>query len=224
MSIHVRCFSPRPICTCVLAGFLVSSARFAPEGCPKRETRDRTLFGRKENRGMNPLPMDKLAKAMRQHGLIRFFEHFAEQFPNSHLKDLTVDALGPNREMTVNGHHVINFGSDSFLGLDQDPRVLAAVCRGLERWGTHNGSSRAFSSVRTNIVAEEKLANWLGTEEVLIYPSVSLANMGAIPGLVGRQDLIVVDEHAHNSIQEGTKIAQANGVRLLSFRHSDPSD
>jgi 7-keto-8-aminopelargonate synthetase-like enzyme len=173
---------------------------------------------------MNPLPMDKLAKAMRQHGLIRFLEHFAQQFPNSHLKDLTVDALGPNREMVVNGHQVINFGSDSFLGLDQDPRVLAAVRRGLERWGTHNGTSRAFSSVRTNIEAEEKLANWLGTEEVLIYPSVTLANMGAIPGLVGRQDLIVVDEHAHNSIQEGTKIAQANGVRLLSFSHSDPSD
>ena len=49
---------------------------------------------------------------------------------------------------------------------------------------------------------------------MLIYPSVSLANLGALPGLVGRRDLLVVDEHAHNSIQEGAKIAQANGVRL----------
>jgi 7-keto-8-aminopelargonate synthetase-like enzyme len=173
---------------------------------------------------MNPLPMDKLATAMRQHGLIRFFAHFAEHFAGSHLKDLTVDLLGPNREMTVNGHQVINFGSDSFLGLDQDRRVQDAIRRGLDRWGAHNGSSRAFSSVRSNIEAEEKLANWLGTEEVLIFPSVTLTNMGAIPGLVGRQDLLVVDEHAHNSIQEGTKIAQANGVRLVSFSHSDPTD
>jgi 7-keto-8-aminopelargonate synthetase-like enzyme len=173
---------------------------------------------------MKRLPMDQLAKAMRQHGLIRFFEHFAEHFATCHLKDLTVDSLGPNREMAVNGRQVINFGSDSFLGLDQDQRVMEAVRRGLDRWGTHNGSSRAFSSVRTNTDAEDKLASWLGTDKVLIYPSVSLANMGAIPGLVSRQDLLVVDEHAHNSIQEGCKIAQANGVRLVTFTHSNPTD
>src|SRR5262249_16550277 len=44
----------------------------------------------------------------------------------------------------------------------------------------------------------------------------------AIPGLVGRQDLLVVDEQAHNSIQEGAKIAKANGVRLATFSHCNP--
>ena len=51
-----------------------------------------------------------------------------------------------------------------------------------------------------------------------------LANLGAIPGLVGKPDLLVVDEHAHNSIQEGAKIARANGVPLVSFSHCDPDD
>ena len=120
------------------------------------------------------------------------------------------------------GRTVVNFGSDSFLGLDQDLRVKDAIRRGVERWGAHNGASRAFSSVRANIEAEEKLAPWLGTEATLIYPSVTLANMGAIPGLVGRQDLLVVDEQAHNSIQEGAKIAKANGARVESFSHCDP--
>jgi 7-keto-8-aminopelargonate synthetase-like enzyme len=119
---------------------------------------------------------------------------------------------------------VTNFGSDSFLGLDQDPRVQEAVVRGVARWGTHNGASRAFSSVRANTDAEDRLAEWLGTEATLIYPSVTLANMGAIPGLVGRQDLLVVDEHAHNSIHEGAKIAKANGVPLANFSHCDPQD
>ena len=45
---------------------------------------------------------------------------------------------------------------------------------------------------------------------------------GAIPGLVGRQDLLIVDEQAHNSIQEGAKIARANGVRVMTFSHCDP--
>jgi len=102
--------------------------------------------------------------------------------------------------------------------------VQEAVIRGVREWGTHNGASRAFSSVRANEAAEAKLAQWLGTEAVLIYPSVTLANLGALPGLVGRQDLLVVDEHAHNSIQEGAKIAKANGVRLVTFSHCDPLD
>jgi 7-keto-8-aminopelargonate synthetase-like enzyme len=173
---------------------------------------------------MSDSPMQKLAQAMRQHGLVRFVEHFAQLFPSCHLKDLVVDELGPHREMAVNGHRLINFGSDSFLGLDQDPRVKAAICQGVERWGTHNGTSRAFASVRANEEAERKLASWLGTETTLIYPSVTLANMGAIPGLVGKRDVIIVDEHAHNSIHEGARIAKANGVPVLSFSHCDPVD
>lgn len=167
-------------------------------------------------------PMQNLVGALRRHGLVRFLEHFAEQFPDTHLKDVVVDEMGAHRTMAVGGRHVTNFGSDSFLGLDQDPRVQEAVIRGVRQWGTHNGGSRAFSSVRANAEAEDKLAAWLGTEATLIYPSVTLANMGAIPGLVSRQDLLVVDEHAHNSIQEGAKIAKANGVPVQSFSHCDP--
>src|SRR5262249_49054027 len=148
----------------------------------------------------------------------------AELFPTCHLKDVVVDEMDAHRGMVVNGHRVVNFGSDSFLGLDQDPRVKEAVVRGVAKWGTHNGASRAFSSVRANADAEARLPAWLGPEAALIYPSVTLANMGAVPGLVGRRDLLVVDEQAHNSIQEGAKIAKASGVRVLSFSHCDPLD
>src|SRR5438876_1843292 len=172
---------------------------------------------------MSHLPMQKLAKVLRQNGLIRFIEHYGELFPHSHLKDLVVDEMGPHRKIRVNGRQVVNFGSDSFLGLDQDQRVQEALVRGIRKWGTHNGASRAFASVRANIEAEEKLAAWLGTEAALIYPSVTLANMGALPGLVGRPDVLVTDEQAHNSIHEGAKIARANGTRVLSFSHDDPA-
>jgi 7-keto-8-aminopelargonate synthetase-like enzyme len=171
---------------------------------------------------MSDTPLQQLAAALRQNGLIRFVEHFAELFPTRHLKDLVVERIGPDRTIVIEGREVVNFGSDSFLGLDQDPRVQEAVCRGVTAWGTHNGASRAFASVRANLDAEAKLAAWMGTEATLIYPSVTLANLGAIPGLVGRQDVLVVDEQAHNSIQEGAKIARANGTRVLSFNHCDP--
>src|SRR5262249_47843836 len=173
---------------------------------------------------MTDLPMQLLAQALRQHGLVRFVEHFAERFPDCHLKDLVVDQVDAQRGMVVNGQRVVNFGSDSFLGLDQDPRVQQAILDGVKRWGTHNGASRAFSCVRSNDDAENKIAAWLGTEAALIFPSVSLANLGAIPGLVTRRDVLVVDEHAHNSIHEGAKIAKANGTPLLSFSHCNPDD
>jgi 7-keto-8-aminopelargonate synthetase-like enzyme len=168
--------------------------------------------------------MRHLVQALRQNGLIRFIEHFAAQFPDTHMKDMVTDDSRPDRTVLINGVRVVNFGSDSFLGLDQDPRVQEAVIRGTRKWGTHNGASRAFASVRANVEAEEKLARWLDVEAVLIYPSVTLANLGALPGLVGKPDLLVVDEHAHNSIQEGAKIAKANGTRLALFSHCDPAD
>jgi 7-keto-8-aminopelargonate synthetase-like enzyme len=173
---------------------------------------------------MTNVPMRHLVQALRQNGLIRFIEHFAAQFPDTHMKDMVTEDSRPDRTVLMNGVRVVNFGSDSFLGLDQDPRVQEAVIRGTRKWGTHNGASRAFASVRANVEAEEKLARWLGVEAVLIYPSVTLANLGAIPGLVGKPDLLVVDEHAHNSIQEGAKIAKANGTRLALFSHCDPAD
>src|SRR5262249_46582309 len=121
---------------------------------------------------MTTLPMDKLGQALRQNMLVRIIDQFGESHSDSHLKDLIIDEMGTGREIVIDGHRVINFGSDSFLGLDQDPRLQEAVRRGLTRWGTHNGASRAFSSVRANIEAERKLAEWLGTESVLILPSV----------------------------------------------------
>src|SRR5271166_3893651 len=108
------------------------------------------------------LPIRRLHESLRNNGVARFVEHFKSLFPDSHMKDLVVDAIGPGREIVVEGRRVVNFGSDSFLGLDQDPRVQDAIIRGVQKWGTHNGSSRAFMSVRANIEAEEKLADWLG--------------------------------------------------------------
>src|SRR5271165_2362225 len=168
------------------------------------------------------LPIDKLMRTLKQNTLVRIFEGFENTYRDDHLKDLVVDEMGAGRDMVVKGRRVTNFGSDSFLGLDRDPRVIQAIHRGLDRWGSRNGASRAFASVRSNLEAEEKLADWLGVESTLIYPSVTLAHHGAIPGLAGRKDVVVMDELAHNSIQEGARLAQAGGARIATFAHNSP--
>jgi 7-keto-8-aminopelargonate synthetase-like enzyme len=156
--------------------------------------------------------------------MTRFFRRMFDDAPDLFLKDLTVEAVGPGRLFRVGGKWVRNFGSDSFLGLDQHPAVIAAVERGVREWGTHNGTSRAFSSVSPNREAEAKVAAWLGAEDAVIFPSVTLANTGALPALVTRHDVIVTDQFAHNSIEEGARLAKARGVRVAKFAHNDPAD
>ena len=169
-------------------------------------------------------PLDRQLMSLAKTGMTRFFRRLFDEFPDLLMKDVTVEAVGANRTLRINGKWLQNFGSDSFLGLDQHPKVIEAVVRGVREWGTHNGTSRAFSSVGPNIEAEAKIARWLGTEAALIYPSVTLANVGALPGLVTRHDVIVADHFAHNSIEEGMRIAKARGVRTAKFAHNDPAD
>lgn len=168
-------------------------------------------------------PLDGLIASLAKAGMTRFFRRMFDDYPDLLMKDQTVEDVRPGREVKLAGRWVVNFGSDSFLGLDQDERVKAALERGVRRWGTHNGGSRAFSSVEPNVRAERKIAAWLGTEAALVYPSVTLANTGALPGLVARQDVLVADQFAHNSIDEGVKLAKARGVRTAKFAHNDPA-
>src|SRR5436305_7637713 len=125
-----------------------------------------------------PAPLDRLIAALASTGMTRFFRRLFDDYPDLLMKDLTVEEIGSGRHVKLGGRWVTNFGSDSFLGFDQDERVKAALERGVRAWGTHNGGSRAFSSVEPNVRAERKIAEWLGTESALIYPSVTLANVG----------------------------------------------
>ena len=135
------------------------------------------------------LPLDRQIAALARTGMTRFFQKLFEEYPDLLMKDQTVEAVRPDRTFKIAGKWVVNFGSDSFLGLDQHPRVKERIERGIRDWGSHNGSSRAFSSVQPNVLAEEKIAAWMGTEAALIYPSVTLANTGALPGLATRHDV-----------------------------------
>lgn len=167
-------------------------------------------------------PLERLAKNMCRQPSTRFLLNIDKRFGDVHLKDLVSTEANDQRQFRIKGKMVYNFGCDSFLGLDRDPRVQKAIIDGTRRWGTHNGSSRIFYSVEANEIAEQKLAQWLGVEDTLIYPSVTLANMGLIPGVAGRGTLLAVDRLAHSSIHEGSKIAHDNGADLRIFDPCTP--
>ncbi len=146
--------------------------------------------------------------------MVRLFLSLDKRFAGQHLKDLVVDEMGDHREMVVEGRRMVNFGCDSFLGLDRDPRVQGAIIEGVRKWGTFSGASRAFYSIAACEQVEAKLARWLGVEATLLYPSTTVANYGTLPGLVQPGDLLVIDRLGHDSMQEASRFARANGIRV----------
>ncbi len=161
--------------------------------------------------------LHRLTARLKRHKVTRIGLEFLDRCADIHLKDLVIDDLDDQRGASILGRRVVNFGSDSFLGLDRDERVQKAIVEALPRWGTHNGASRAFSSVALCAEAERRLARWLDVADTLIFPSVTLANAGLIPALAAKGDLLVVDRLSHDSIHQGTRIALASGAKVVEL-------
>lgn len=160
------------------------------------------------------VPLEQLKERLAEDRITRLALMFLDKYEGVHLKDQRIDWMDAHRRARINGREVYNFGSDSFLGFDQDPRVQKAIVEATEQWGTHNGASRAFSSVAVCEEAERRLARWLNVEDTLIFPSVTLANLGLLPALVGKGDLLVVDRQSHDSVQQASLVAAGNGATL----------
>lgn len=208
-------------------------AEYVQDFEPGVATLIRQLFGRafgpasaasgQNGESDGPNAVDRLTERVREDRFVRLGLAFMERNHDCHLKDLVADEMDDQRRIRINGQRLVNFGSDSFLGLDRDKRVQQAIADALGTWGTHNGSSRSFSSVRLCEEAERRLADWLGVSDTLIFPSVTLANAGVLPSIVSREDLLVVDRNSHESIWQGAKIAQANQVRVEELKSTTPA-
>ena len=160
-----------------------------------------------------------LTNRLREMQQTRLALMFLDRFDRFHLKDITTDRLTGPRVAVMDGHEVINFGSDSFLGLDRHPALHRSIREALATWGTHNGASRAFTSVALYEEAESRLARWLGVEATLIYPSVTMANAALLSAVAESGDLLVVDRESHDSIHEGARLAEARGARVEKLHH-----
>ena len=166
--------------------------------------------------------LDRVSRRLQRHKTTRLALAFLERCADTHLKDLVIDEMDDHRRASILGRTVYNFGSDSFLGLDRDERLQKALVEALPRWGTHNGASRAFSSVALCEEAERRLARWLQVDDTLIFPSVTLANAGLIPAVAGKGDLLVVDRQSHDSIQQGARLAAASGAKVVEMHPCRP--
>ena len=124
------------------------------------------------------------------------------------------------RMIKVAGQHLINFGSCSYLGLEHDQRLKSGAINAINRYGTQFSASRAYLSAPLYQRLEAMLSE-LFAAPTLIAPSTTLGHQAALPVLVGDEDLIIVDQQVHASVQTAADRLKVRRVPVVMLRHSD---
>jgi 8-amino-7-oxononanoate synthase len=141
-----------------------------------------------------------------------------------------LEALGIQRRMrmvsgpqgprvVLDGKPVLLLCSDNHLGLADHPRVREAAADAAMRWGAGAGAPRMASGTMTlHRRLEERLADFLGTEGALLFGSGYLANLGIIPALAERGEIVFADSLGHASVADGCRLA---GAETFLYDHGD---
>jgi 8-amino-7-oxononanoate synthase len=120
------------------------------------------------------------------------------------------------------GKRLLSFSCNDYLGLSLHPEVIAAAVAATERYGAGAGASRYITGNNPLYgELESALARIKNTDAALVFATGYLANVGAIPALVGPGDLILGDELMHASMHAGARLS---GAEIRLFRHNDARD
>src|SRR5438270_6026975 len=174
---------------------------------------DRGDFHRHEQGSLVQTSTDVFAKA-REHerSAVLAAAREADVLPYFHL--LTSPAM-PVVEME--GAKRIMLGSNNYLGLTGDERVLKGAQDALHRYGTGLTGSRLLNgTIPLHLELERELADWMETEDALVFTTGHQANVGTLGTLLGAGDTVVVDSGDHASILDGVLLSRA---KMRPFRH-----
>ena len=120
------------------------------------------------------------------------------------------------------GKEVVNLAANNYLGLANAPEVVAAAHAALDEYGVGPCASRNIvGDFPIHAELEQKLAAFKGVEASLVFSSGYAANVGVIPTLVGRDDVIFSDELNHGSLIDGCRLSRA---KVIVYKHLDVDD
>ena len=132
-----------------------------------------------------------------------------------HLREIG-GAQGP--EVKIGGRRFINFSSNDYLGLANDPRLREAATAAIDEFGVGAGASRLISGTQSpHVSLERALAQWKETEAALCFSSGYAAALGTIPALVTKNDVVLLDKLCHASLIDAAKLS---GSILRVFPHN----
>ena len=124
--------------------------------------------------------------------------------------------------VSIDGKRVLMFGSNSYLGLTNHPRLKEASIKAIEKYGTGCAGSRFLNgTLDIHLELEAKLAKLVNKEAALIYATGYTVNSGVVSCITGREDYLIFDEYNHASLIEGKRLSFS---KQLKFRHNDMED
>jgi 8-amino-7-oxononanoate synthase len=177
-----------------------STKRVAPDGAPSHDAL--------------ASPVDVFEK-VRTHDRVEQLEAAKEGDLLPYFRILESQA-GPVVEME--GRETIMLGSNNYLGLTTDERVKQAARDALEAYGTGVTGSRLLNGTTPmHLELERELAEWMGTEDAIVFTTGYQSNLGAISAILEPGDTVICDSGDHASILDGCKLS---GARMRPFRHN----
>jgi 8-amino-7-oxononanoate synthase len=149
-------------------------------------------------------------------------DHFQEQLQALRAKSLhrKLREIGTAQGAEVQsvGRQLLNFSSNDYLGLANDPLLRDAATAAIAEFGVGAGASRLISGTQSpHVRLESALAKWKGTQAAICFSSGYAAAVGTIPALVGKEDVVVLDKLCHASLIDGARLS---GATLRVFPHN----
>ena len=125
-------------------------------------------------------------------------------------------------EVMIQGKRLLMFGSNSYMGLTNHPKVKEAAKKAIDRYGSSCSGSRFLNGTsQLHIELEERLAEHVGKESALVFTTGFQTNLGTVSALTGRNGVLILDELDHASIIEGSRLSFS---RVLKFGHNNMDD
>lgn len=122
-------------------------------------------------------------------------------------------------QVMINGRKVLMFGSNSYMGITNHPKVKQAAIEAIEKYGTGCAGSRFLNgTLDVHVALEKRLAEFVGKEDAVSFSTGFQVNQGVLSCITGRNDYIIWDELNHASIIEGQRVSFST---KLKYKHND---
>jgi 8-amino-7-oxononanoate synthase len=129
---------------------------------------------------------------------------------------------GQDTEVIIDGKRVLMFGSNSYLGLTNHPKIKEASKKAIDKYGTGCAGSRFLNgTLDIHIELEHRLAKFVGKEAAVLFSTGFQVNLGVLSSVTGRNDYLILDEYDHASLIDGSRLSFS---KVIKYAHNDMED